>query len=219
MSEDLRTDHVKLEKSLYFNQKYSFLPGHWGAGPPGPPCYASGRGRVDENVLFCIGLGRPYTYVQCRRQRGAGGPCRKIGPGGTAREDLLPVLCMHMYLRYFRHSRIFFTVATILINVDLEQNTGFFSHAPDFSPHLFSPFLSPVLSCRLSSLFSLLSFSFQSPFPFLSCHPDPDQSLFCPCPPFALIFLFTFHSLLCHHFPIQSSVSLLLAISPPISSN
>jgi len=25
-------------KSLYFNKKNSFLPGHWGPGPLGPPC-------------------------------------------------------------------------------------------------------------------------------------------------------------------------------------
>ena len=40
MSEDLRTDHVKLESSSILTK--NFLPGHWGGlGPLGPLVYAS----------------------------------------------------------------------------------------------------------------------------------------------------------------------------------
>jgi len=38
MSEDLRTDHVKLESPSILTKKILFLPGHWGGGGCPPPC-------------------------------------------------------------------------------------------------------------------------------------------------------------------------------------
>jgi len=49
MSEDLRTDNVKLESPSILTKKF-FLPGHWGLGPLVPPCLRQWVLRCRRNV-------------------------------------------------------------------------------------------------------------------------------------------------------------------------